>query len=179
MSNFNHPHNQDEADPSHSPVKIPYGTAHSDLSRSHLGPELSKGACRPQVTPPSDDATPLKIEGGSADASWPSGYYYQDSEGNTEGPCSLEDLQALQSHFPEASQMMIWVSDGSGTGYSGQLGQALYWAAAQQQSITQQEPKALSATPASVTAAAPVSNPAPTIGTPSANAYAEAVLAGA
>lgn len=74
---------------------------------------------------------------------------------------------------------MIWVSDGSGSGYSGQLDQILYCAAAQQQSVAQQEQAALSAVPASVTAAAHISNPAPTTRMPTANAYAEAVLAGA
>ena len=177
MSSSKHQHDHDEADPSHSPVKTPDESTLHSSSRSLPDVQLSERACSPRVIAPPDASDPLKVDVGSADASWPSGYYYQDSEGNTEGPCSLQDLQALQSHFQEASQMMIWVSDGSGSGYSGQLGQILYWAAAQQQSSTQQE-QTLPA-PASVTATTPVSKPAPTSGMPSANAYAEAVLAGA
>ncbi len=172
-------HDQDEADPSHSPVRTPDESTLQNSSRSHLDVQLPERACSPQVTAPPDDSTALKVEGGGADASWPSGYYYQDSEGNTEGPCSLQDLQALQSYFQEASQMMIWVSDGGGSGYSGQLGQILYWAAAQQHNSAQQEQPMPNVTPASVTATTPVSKPAPTSSMPSANAYAEAVLAGA
>ena len=172
-------HDQDEADPSHSPVRTPDESTLQNSSRSHLDVQLPERACSPQVTAPPDDSTALKVEGGGADASWPSGYYYQDSEGNTEGPCSLQDLQALQSYFQEASQMMVWVSDGGGSGYSGQLGQILYWAAAQQHNSAQQEQPMPNVTPASVTATTPVSKPAPTSSMPSANAYAEAVLAGA
>ena len=179
MSSTKHQHDQDEADPSHSPVETPDESTLHNSSRSHPDVQLPERACSPQVIAPPDIPTPLGSEGGSADASWPSGYYYQDSEGNTEGPCSLQDLQALQSYFQEASQMTIWVSDGSGSGYSGQLGQILYWAAAQQQSSTQQEHPMPNAAPASVTATTPVNKPAPTSGMPSANAYAEAVLAGA
>ena len=179
MSSSKHPHDQDEADLSHSPVEGPCERATPDSSGWLSDLQLPERTCSSQLASPSDNATPLKIESGSAAAVWPSGYYYQDSEGSTEGPCSLQDLQALQSHFQEASQMMIWVSDGIGNGYLGQLDQILYCAAAQQQSIVQQEQTALNAAPASVTATTHISNPAPTNGMPSANAYAEAVLAGA
>ena len=63
---------------------------------------------------------------------WPAGYYYQDSRGNTQGPCNLEYLQALHASFSEAAHMTIWAGDGTGGGYCARLFEVLHWAAPQQ-----------------------------------------------
>lgn len=107
---------------------------------------------------------------------WPPGYYYQDSEGNTQGPCSLQDLQSLQACFPEAVHMMIWAGDGAGGGYSAQLHEVLHWATPKQQQ--QQNVWAHRSASASLSSCYKGSATTDAHAQPAQCAYAEAVLAG-
>jgi len=77
-------------------------------------------------------------------ALWPAGYYYQDSSGNTQGPCSLEYLQALRTRFSEAAHMTVWAGDGIGGGYCARLVEVLHWAASQQSQQQQHSARAMS-----------------------------------
>ena len=101
----------------------------ADKSRGELA-KVSSESCQQEDLPALDNG---EHRGGADTAIWPAGYYYQDSAGNTQGPCSLQDLQALHACFPEAAAMTIWAGDGSGGGYSVQLYEVLAWAAPQQQ----------------------------------------------
>ena len=109
-------------------------------------------------------------------ALWPPGYYYQDSEGNTQGPCSLQDLRSLQACFPEAMYMTIWAGDGAGGGYSAQLSEILHWAAPEQQQ--QQHSWAHRSASPSLSSRYIDSATMDTHVQPAQCAYAEAVLAG-
>ena len=93
--------------------------------------KVSSESCQQQEEEPALDNGEHK--GDTNTVIWPAGYYYQDSAGNTQGPCSLQDLQALHACFPEAAAMTIWAGDGSGGGYSVQLYEVLAWAAPQPQ----------------------------------------------
>lgn len=94
---------------------------------------VSNESCQQQEDQPALDNHEHK--GDANTAIWPAGYYYQDSAGDTQGPCSLQDLQALHACFPEAATMTIWAGDGSGGGYSAQLYEVLAWTAPQQQQL--------------------------------------------
>lgn len=102
----------------------------ADKSRGEQA-KISSESCQQQEDQPALDNGEHK--GGANTAIWPAGYYYQDSAGNTQGPCSLQDLQALHACFPEAAAITIWAGDGSGGGYSVQLYEVLAWAGPQQQ----------------------------------------------
>jgi hypothetical protein len=93
--------------------------------------KVSRESCKQKEDQPALDNGESK--GDANTAIWPAGYYYQDIAGNTQGPCSLQDLRALHACFPEATAMTIWAGDGSGGGYSVQLYEVLAWAAPQQQ----------------------------------------------
>ena len=144
---------------------------HLPESRAEVEVQHSSEASGRQIA--QAEVADLGEDGHNEDAAvWPAGYYYQDSSGNTQGPCSLHDLRELHSFYPEAAGMTVWAGDGSGGGYSGQLPQVLHWAAWQQQSSLQ--PTKSNQSPLF----SPSHGPSAPQNQPPRCAYAEAVLAG-
>ncbi len=114
-----------------SPSPPPSAEAHAADRSTEEEPIVSSESCQQQEIKPALKSCEHQGDGNTA--IWPPGYYYQDSAGNTQGPCSLQDLQALHACFPEAAAMTIWAGDGKAGGYSAQLYEVLTWAAPQQQ----------------------------------------------
>ena len=159
--------------------------AHQEGSAQPADAKQTAQACGEQYTTSSEEAMHKEQHGlpcsaGSTDghdeqlgcAVWQPGYYYQDCEGNTQGPCSLQDLQSLQACFPGAAHMTIWAGDGSGGGFSAQLHEILHWAAPKQQQ------GAWARSDASPSPMSRCNGSGAVTAQPTQCAYAEAVLAG-
>ena len=166
----------DEESREHGNEQAPAAKQQAEACQEHVASLDGTDTCKDQHTVASSREDNAGHSEHTDCFTWPAGYYYQDSEGNTQGPCSLQDLQSLQACFPEAAHMVIWAGDGAGGGYSAQLHEVLHWASPKQQ----QQQHAWASRPASASLSSRYSGDATTdaAAQPAQCAYAEAVLAG-